>query len=46
MLYFEKALQRENRARADRIEDVGMGGADNEKAAREVRAIVKKLRGR
>jgi hypothetical protein len=44
MLFYEAALRRELNARADRIEDVGMGNADNEKGAREVRGIVKKMR--
>jgi hypothetical protein len=44
MLYFHAALRLENRRRADRIEDVGLGNADTEKGAREVRGIVKRLR--
>lgn len=44
MLYWTAIVRLENWRRADRIEDVGLGGADTEKGQRAVRDIVKKLR--
>lgn len=44
MLYFRAAQRLENKRRADRIEDVGLGNADSDKGVREVRGIVKRLR--
>jgi hypothetical protein len=44
MLFYESLLREDRRSRADRVEDLLMGGVDSKEGLKQARAWIKQLR--